>query len=160
MSANSDLVTNIAKSFQYAAEIKADVASGSWAGWFNVNETLLAAVRQAVDSGVVVSWFHYPKAYPGLLRSGFAYGSFTDVRLGFSDRFLTDPPGVQPVEIEAGLSGTAPQAAGLAALVKSVNKKLSPARIEKLILDNATPIGGGVLIPDAWKTVMAAKDAS
>jgi subtilisin family serine protease len=46
------------------------------------------------------------------------------------------------VEIEAGLSGTAPQAAGITALVKSINPKLAPRQIEELIAQNATPIGG------------------
>lgn len=78
-------------------------------------------------------------------------------QLGFADRFLTDPPGFHPVEIEAGLSGTAPQAAGLAALLKSVNPKLKPVEIEKILMDTATPINDMVAIPDAYKAVLAAK---
>ncbi len=152
---------NIAKSFQYAADVNADVVSASWADWFNTNQNILAAVSNVVDRGVVVSWFHYPHAYPGLLRPTFTYaaGWDTEPRLGFADRFLTDPPGFHPVEIEAGLSGTAPQAAGIAALVKSVNPKLTPKQIEALIVQNATPIGGGILIPDVWKTLVAAAPA-
>ncbi len=111
-----------------------------------------------VDHGAVLSWFHYPKAYPGLLRSRFIYWSEAGAPLGFADRFLTDPPGFHPVEIEAGLSGTAPQAAGLAALVRSVNPQLTPKQVGELIVQNATPIGAGVLIADAHKTVQAALD--
>ncbi len=149
---------NIAKSFQYAVGVNANVVSASWADWFNTNQNILAAVSNAVDHGVVVSWFHYPHAYPGLLRPTFTYPAGWDAepRLGFADRFLTDPPGFHPVEIEAGLSGTAPQAAGIAALVKSVNPKLTPEQIEALIVQNATPIGGGILIPDVYKTLVAA----
>ena len=149
---------NIAKSFQYAADVNADVVSASWADWFNTNQNILTAVSNVVDHGVVVSWFHYPHAYPGLLRPAFTYpvGWESEPRLGFADRFLTDPPGFHPVEIEAGLSGTAPQAAGIAALVRSVDPKLSPAQIEALIVQNATPIGGGILIPDVYKTLVAA----
>jgi hypothetical protein len=141
--------------------LKADVVSASWAEWFNTNQKLLAAMRNAVDHGVVVSWFHYPHAYPGLLRPTFTYatGGEAGRQLGFADRFLTDPPGFHPVEIEAGLSGTAPQAAGIAALVKSVNPKLTPEQIETLIVQNATPIGGGILIPDVYKTLVAAVPA-
>ncbi len=76
--------------------------------------------------------------------------------LGFADRFLTDPPGFHPVEIEAGLSGTAPQAAGLATLIKSANPDLAPPQVEELILTTATPIGLGVVIPDAHKAVVKA----
>lgn len=152
------LATNITLSFRYAAEVKADVLSASWAGYFNTNEALLAAAREVVDHGAVLSWFHYPRAYPGLLRSRFLYWSESDAPLGFADRFLTDPPGVHPVETEAGLSGTAPQAAGLAALIKSVDPGLTPRQIEELIVQNATPIGSGVLIPDAHKAVLAARN--
>jgi len=41
-----------------------------------------------------------------------------------------------------------------------VNPQLSPRQIERLMLDNATAIGGGILIPDAWQTVVAAKKAA
>jgi hypothetical protein len=153
-----ELPPNIAKSFEFAVEQKADVITASWAGWFNTNQELLAAVRHAADSGVVVSWFHFPEAYPGVLRSSFTYAWWAEGPcLGFADRFLTDPPGFHPVEIEAGLSGTAPQAAGLAALAKSVNPTLTPAQIEKLIFENSDPIGGNVLIPDAYRIVQAAR---
>jgi subtilisin family serine protease len=50
-----------------------------------------------------------------------------------------NPRGFHPVEIEAGLSGTAPHAAGLAALIKSVNADVTPQQIEELIVQNATP---------------------
>jgi hypothetical protein len=96
--------------------------------------------------------------HPGLLRPTFAYaaGWAEGECLGFTDRFFNDPPGLHPVEIEAGLSSTAPQAAGVAALVRSVNKNLSPARVQELILRHATRIGGGVIVPDAYATVKAA----
>jgi hypothetical protein len=118
----------------------------------------LGAVRKAVDSGVVVSWFHYPEPYPGLLRSRFTYSTWERKPcIGFADRFLTDPPSFHPVEIEAGLSGTAPQAAGIAALAKSVNPELGPKQIEELIFSNSTAIGSGVLVPDAHRIVLAAR---
>jgi hypothetical protein len=152
------LPPSIAKSFELAVQQKADVITASWAGRFNTNQELLAAVRQTADSGVVVSWFHFPEAHPGVLRSTFTYDWWEEEpRLGFADRFLTDPPGFHPVEIEAGLSGTAPQAAGLAALAKSVNPTLTPAQIEKLIVENSDPIGANVLIPDAYRLVQAAR---
>jgi len=153
------MAVNIARSFQHAVQLKADAVSASWSARFNRDEMLLATMRDAVDHGVVVSWFHYPQPYPGLLRSSstFPAGWGPGQRPGFADRFLTDPPGFHPVEIEAGLSGTAPQAAGIAALVKSANPKLEPKGIEALIYEQATPIGGGILIPDAYKTVLAAK---
>lgn len=155
--AGGDLANNIAKSFRRAAELKADLMTASWAGWFSEDENLQAAVRDAVDHGVAVSWFHYPRPYPGLLRSRFTYYGWGGAHLGFADRFLTDPPGFHPAEAEAGLSGTAPQAAGIAALVKSINPKLTPKQIEDLMVRNATPIGGGVLIPDAYQTLLAAR---
>jgi len=119
-----------------------------------------AAARDVVDHGAVLSWFHYPTVHPGLIRSRFVYWSATGAPLGFADRFLTDPPGFHPVEIEAGLSGTAPQAAGLAALVKSVNPELTPPQVEELMVQNATPLGVGVLVPDAHKAVVAMKKPS
>jgi hypothetical protein len=162
MKPGGDQAGNIAQSFQYAVQLKADAVSASWAGWFNQDEKLLAAIQRAVDHGVVVAWFHYPRSYPGLLRPSFTYaaGWGDGQRLGFADRFLTDPPGFHPVEIEAGLSGTAPQVAGIAALIKSVNAKLAPKDIEALIYEHATAIGGGVLIPDAHKAVLAAKQGN
>jgi subtilisin family serine protease len=150
------LATNITRSFRYAIELKPDVVSASWAGYFNTNETLVAAAGDVVDHGAVLSWFHYPKAYPGLLRPRFVYWAEAGAPLGFADRFLTDPSGFHPVEIQAGLSGTAPQAAGLAALLKSANPGLTPQQVEELITQTATPIGLGVLIPDAHKAVLAA----
>lgn len=118
----------------------------------------LAAARKAADSGVAVSRLHFPGPHPGVLRSSFTYAWWVEEPcLGFADRFLTDPPGFHPVEIEAGLSGTAPQAAGLAALVKSVNPALTPAQVEKLIFENSDLIGANVLIPDAFRIVQAAR---
>jgi len=154
-----ELVGNIARSFRLAAELKADVISGSWAGWFNTDTNLLSAVRESADAGVVTAWFHFPKPYPGVLRPTFTYAGGWDAepRMGFLDRFTTDPPGFHPVEIEAGLSATAPQAAGIAALAKSVNPRLTPAQVEKLIVEHSTSIGGGILIPDAWQIAQAAR---
>jgi subtilisin family serine protease len=159
-SSNRDeLAGNIAKSFDYAVEHKADVITSSWAGFFGENKQVVDTAQKAVDKGVVLSWFHFPKAYPGLLRSRFTYSGWGDTQcIGFADRFLTDEPGFHPVEIEAGLSETAPQAAGLAVLVKSVNSQLKPAEIQKLIFDNSTPIGNNIVIPDAYKIVVAAKE--
>lgn len=157
--AEGDLAGNIAKSFAAAAEMKVDIVSGSWSATFAGNAALLRTIRETADGGVLISWFHFPRAYPGVLRPGFTYSSgwATEDRLGFADRFLVDPPGFHPAEIEAGLSATAPQAAGIAALVKSINPKLTPPEIVKIIFKTATPIGGGVLVPDAWKAVTSAK---
>jgi subtilisin family serine protease len=158
-SGNDVWAQNIAKSFIYAVEQKVDVVASSWGFWCKDYENILSAVRNAVDNGIVVSWFHYPQEYPGLLRSSLTYSNWTkEPCLGFADRFLTDPPGFHPVEVEAGLSGTAPQAAGIAALAKSVNPRLTPQEIEALIFENSTPIGNNILIPDAYKIVLAARD--
>jgi len=154
------LPPSIAESFEFAVQQKADVITASWSSRFNTNQELLAAIRKAADNGVVVSWFHFPEAHPGVLQSSFTYAWWVERPcLGFADRFLTDPPGFHPVEIEAGLSGTAPQAAGLAALVKSINPALTGAQVEKLIFENSDPIGANVLIPDAFRVVQAAKKA-
>jgi len=154
-----ELPPQIAKSFDFAAEQKADVITASWSARFQDDETLQAAVQNAAASGVCVSWFHYPHSDPRILRSSFTYAWWEEEpRLGFADRFLTtDPPGFHPVEIGAGLSGTAPQAAGLAALVKSVNPKLSPAEVKQILFENSDSIGGALLIPDAYRIVQAAQ---
>jgi hypothetical protein len=154
---NRNLAINVSKSFLHAKERNIDIITSSWAGWFNKDENLLSIFRQTADSGVVVSWIHYPNDYPGILRSSFVYTIRKKYQLGFADRFLKDEPGFHPVEIEAGLSGTAPQAAGIAALVKSVNPQLSPKEIKDIILENSTPIGEGVHIPDAYLSVLAAQ---
>ncbi|MCH9001771.1 MAG: hypothetical protein IIC02_04285 [Planctomycetes bacterium] len=154
----ASLAENIARSFQFAAEKKADAISASSMESLNDDTNLLAAIRRAVDRGVMVSWFHYPLRYPGVLRPSFTYLQTWrgEKAIGFADRFVTDPPGFHPVEIEAGLSGTAPQAAGIVALVRSVNSKLTPQEIETLIFENSTPIGQGIFIPDAHAIVSAA----
>ncbi len=155
----ADLPPQIAKSFEFAAEQQADVITASWSGRFQKDEALLAAIQKATAGGVTVSWFHYPRPDPNILRSSFTYAWWErEPRLGFADRFLTDPPGFRPVEIGAGLSGTAPQAAGLAALVKSVNPQLSPAEIKQIMFENSDPVGGAVLIPDAYRIVKAAQE--
>lgn len=152
------LPPQIAKSFDFAAEQKADVITASWSARFQDDEKLLAAIQNAAAGGVCVSWFHYPHSDPRILRSSFTYAWWAEEPcLGFADRFLTDdPPGFHPVEIGAGLSGTAPQAAGLAALVRSVNPQLSPAEVKQIMFENSDPIGGAVLIPDAYRIVQAA----
>ena len=154
------LAENIAKSFELAAEKRVDVVSASWMSSLAQHVDLLAAIRQAVDRGVTVSWFHYPRSDPGVLRPSFVYVPTPEEKdsIGFADRFLTDPPGFHPVEIEAGLSGTAPQAAGLVALVRSVNPALAPHEVQALIFENSTPIGDGILVPDAFKIVVAAAE--
>ncbi len=149
---------NVTRSFEFAVAQKADVISSSWSARLNTKAELLAAIRKAVDQGAVVSWFHYPEPYPGILRPYFTYGSWSKQRrLGFSDRFLINPPLFHPVEIEAGLSNTAPQAAGIAALVRSVNPALTPAQIERLIIENSDPVGEAILIPDVFRIVQASR---
>ena len=153
-----ELTPNVAKSFEFAVEQKADAISSSWPAGMSKSEELLTAIRQAADRGVVVSWIHYPEPYPGILRPDFAYSWWRDEkRLGFSDRFLINPPEFHPIEGESGLSNTAPQAAGLAALVKSVNPALTPREVERLIVDNSDPVGKAILIPDAYRIVQAAR---
>jgi subtilisin family serine protease len=152
------LAPHVTQSFELALELKAAVISSSWSARLNKDEALLAAIRKAAAGGVVVSWFHYPESSPGILRPlfAYAYGS-QERRLSFSDRFLINPPAFHPIEIESGLSNTAPQAAGLAALAKSVNPALTPQEIEKLLFDNSDPIGETILVPDAFRLVQAAQ---
>ncbi len=155
------LAENVAKSFRFATDKGVDAITASWMQSLNTNTALLDSIQTAVDRGVTVSWFHYPRDEPGVLRPSFVYLRLPKARqvIGFADRFLLNPPGFHPVEIEAGLSGTAPQAAGLAALARSVNPKLTPRQIEALIFENSTPIGRGILIPDAYAIVSAAARA-
>ncbi len=153
-----DLGAEIARSLRYAAEERVDIISMSWMGRYGEDEAIVSAVEEAIGHGIVVSWFHFPREVPGVLRSRMTYASWEQgPNLGLADRFLTDPPGFHPVEIESGLSGTAPQAAGIAALVRSVNSRLTPAQIEELIFKNSTPIGNNIVIPDAYQIVLAAR---
>jgi hypothetical protein len=152
------LPEKIAQSFIYASHIKADVITSSWSGRFNKDKVLIDAIDQAVEQGVVVSWFHYPHEHPGILRTTFTYAWWQqDKGIAVLDRFCPDKPGFHPAEIEAGLSPTAPQAAGLVALIKSVNKDLTPAQIEQIIYKNCDPISKNLWVPDAYKIVLAAK---
>jgi len=160
LSGDVNTFLNAAKSFQFAVTEKAHVISASWAGWLDRDQALLSTVRSAVDDDGVVSWFHYPHAYPGLLRSRSVYHQWGEPQsLDFSDRCFLALPGFHPVKIEAGLSQTAPQAAGIAALARSCNPDLTPKEVDKLIRQNSTPIGRGIPIPDAYKTVLAAQKA-
>ncbi|MBN2325603.1 MAG: hypothetical protein JXR73_00520 [Candidatus Omnitrophica bacterium] len=148
---------NIAESFRYAAGEQADVISASWAGWFNTDENVIQAIQDAVDRGVTVSWFHFPDAHPGVLRPSFNYSSHGE-GLGFFDRYMFGEWETWPVDLSCGLSNTAPQAAGIAALVRSVNPDLTPAGITDLIQRNSTPIGKQIFIPDAYEIVKQAKE--
>ena len=157
----TDLSATITRSFTFAAQQEVDVISASWSGQFRVNHNLLDAIMDAVSSGVVVSWFHYPNSHAGVLRPRYLYAWMQKgTGIGLSDRFLTDSPGFHPVEIEAGLSNTAPQAAGLAALAKSVNHKLTPEQICRIIWENSTPISDRIRIPDAYRIVLAAQGST
>jgi hypothetical protein len=153
-----DLAVEIAKSLQYAVQEQVDVISASWMGRYGADPAIQSAIEEAVSRGIVVSWFHFPRHVPGVLRPRLTYAAWEPgPNLGLADRFLADPPGFHPVEIESGLSGTAPQAAGIAALVRSVNSRLTPAQIEELIFKNSTPIGNNIVIPDAYQIVLAAQ---
>jgi subtilisin family serine protease len=153
-----DLTPEIARSLQYATHERVDVISASWIARYGKDKAIQSAVEEAVGQGIVVSWFHFPRHVPGVLRSRMTYASWEQgLNLGLADRFLADPPGFHPVEIESGLSGTAPQVAGIAALVRSVNSRLTPAQIEELIFKNSTPIGNAIVIPDAYQIVLAAR---
>ncbi len=155
-----ELAANIAASFRAAKDEDASVLSASWSARFTAMGDVMDAVRETADSGIVVSWFH-AESHPGVLRSAFTYsGRSADARPGFSDRFLTDPPGFRPAEIEAGLSGTAPQAAGIAALVRCVNAELTPPEIQALIHKYGDDIGGGARIPNVHRILLAARAAA
>lgn len=151
------LPEEIARSFAYAAQSKADVITSSWSARFNTNQNLIQAIDHAVEQGVVVSWFHYPGEHPGVLKTIFPYAWWQEEkRIAVLDRFCPGKPGFHPAEIEAGLSAAAPQAAGLAALAKSVNKELTPAQIKQIIYENSDSISGNLLVPDAYRIVLAA----
>jgi hypothetical protein len=45
-------------------------------------------------------------------------------------------------------------------LVRSVNPRLRADQIERLMFENTTAVGAGLLIPDTGKTVLAAKQTA
>jgi hypothetical protein len=111
------------------------------------------AVGRAVENGVVVAFIHYP--HPGnLLPSGLFARSGDDERepdvnilhydysVLFAERYRavqqgTDSRGYRPF---LSMSSTSPVTAGIVALMRSANPKLTPAECKEILMRTARPL--------------------
>lgn len=151
--------SNIATGIVWAADHGARVINLSWAG-SSSSSTLSEAVAYARAKGAVVfaaagnsncDCPTYPAATPGVLGvAGVAmsgakagdsnYGSWVDVAAPEGNMTawpsLNGAPGYGPV---GGTSVASPAAAGIAGLLLSADPGLSPAEVERVLEESATP---------------------
>jgi hypothetical protein len=133
------------------------VVSMSWGQDLASNPELVDAIRKARDAGTTVVWFWYPQAESGVIRSWPAWGGDNAMdRIGALDRFVQDDM-FYPQEFSGGWSPTAPQVAGLIAMVKEVAPQAAPEQIRQLLSDHAAfKDAGGWYIPDMNAVLQAA----
>jgi hypothetical protein len=136
-----------AEAIDYAVASEVDVITSSAGPWPNIPE-VHAAIERAIDAGIVFVWFHYTGSNQAVIRPGFFWQSAWEV--GAFDRFLEAD---KPLDLEAGLSNTAPQIAGIAALILQNEPALSPAQVKQRILETSVTLPGGASIADAAAAV-------
>jgi len=136
-----------ADAIDYAVERGVDVITSSAAPWPNA-PVVHAAIDRAIEAGVVVVWFHYHGHNDAVIRPGYFWDPRWEV--GAMDRFLDDD---KPSDLEGGMSCTAPQIAGIAALILENEPDLSPAEVKRRILETATVLPDGNSIADAAAAV-------
>jgi len=139
--------TNIAEGITHAREQGVDVITMSWRSFANTPD-VHKQIDRAIEDGIVVVWFHYQGDNEAVIRPGVTYRPWFEV--GIFDRFLDED---KPVELAAGLSSTAPQVAGLAALILQHEPSLSPLEVKQRILSSAISLGNGIVIADALAAV-------
>jgi subtilisin family serine protease len=151
-------VVDIADGIVWAADNGANVINLSL-GEYNDSDYLHDAIKYAYDKGVVliaamgndgVSDPSYPAAYPEVI--GVAANDETTETAEFSnygEHTSVSAPGVAipstyPNRRYVALSGTSmasPHVAGVAALIRSVNPKLSPKEVRKILEQTADDLG-------------------
>jgi hypothetical protein len=135
----------IAQALDYCIQQGIKIVSMSFAASLNTSVTLIDKIRQARDAGVTVIWFHFPQAEAGIIRPQFTY--LASNMLATFDRFIEQDM-FYPQEIQAGLSYTSPQVAGLVALIKEKYPNLTPVEVETMLKDHSVTLSNGALIPD------------
>ena len=135
------------KAIDYAIASGVDVITNSNGSWANTPE-VHAAIDRAIAAGIVFVWFGYDGTNPAVIRPGYFWNSYYDV--GAFDRFF-DPD--KPVDLEGGLSDTAPQIAGIAALVLQNEPQLSPMEVKQRIIETAAVLPNGCSLADAAAAV-------
>lgn len=163
---NAGSDATIAEGIMWAADQGADVINMSL-GIYEESQVLNDAVKYAIDKNVVVvatmgndnvERKRYPAACAGVIAVGSTdnqdkksrfsnYGDWISIAAPGSDIFSTFP--TYPVSINgpegyASLSGTsmaAPLVTGLAALIRSKHKGMSPAEVKELIQKTADDLG-------------------
>lgn len=153
-------IDNLVKAIEYCIDSDIKVISTSMGDKQDVPR-VRTAIQKAVKSGITFSWFAYGEndnvSYDGVLNSSCIWdqntGPFT------LDRYIYIE-GTMPENLSWGRSPTAPQVAGLAALVVEANPELTPAEIAALLRNNSTNISEKLYIPDMYEIVSKYKTAS
>jgi hypothetical protein len=143
----SEAITATVKAIDYAIAHDIDVITSSAGPWQNTPD-VHAAIDRATQAGIVFVWFHYRGTNPAVIRPGYYWDSSWDV--GAFDRFF-DPD--KPSDLEGGLSDTAPQIAGIAALVLQNEPHLSPLEMRQRIIETAAVLPNGCSLADAAAAV-------
>lgn len=149
---------NIIKAIDYCITKKIPIISMSWAGFFGKEKALVDKINEARDKGITIIWFWYPQPEKedGIIGPFFTYFSMGD-NIAALDRFVADSM-YYPQEMQAGLSCTAPQVAGLAAIIKAKYPNITPKEIENCLKDNSTTLPGGAMVPDMYKVLNSLSD--
>ena len=161
----------------YAASIKADVINMSLGGG-NYSAGMFDACTTAVNAGVVViaasgndgsGTVSYPAAYTNVIAVGAVdsnrqratfsqYGTGLEVMAPGQDIYSTVPGGAY--DTFSGTSMATPHVAGVAGLIRSVNKNLTSAEVREILKNTAVNAGSsneyGYGIVDAYAAVQAA----
>ena len=136
-----------ADAIDYAIVTGVDVITSSAAPWPNTPE-VHAAIDRAIAAGVVFVWFHYHGLNEAVIRPGVFWDPRWEV--GAFDRFFEDD---KPSDLEGGFSCTAPQIAGIAALILQNEPDLSAGEVKRRIIETATVLPDGNSIADAAAAV-------
>ena len=141
------MIQACADAVDYAIAHQVDVITTSNAPWPNTPK-VHEAIDRAISAGIVFVWFHYDGPNEAVIRPGYYWHPILQV--GAFDRFFDDD---RPSDHEGGLSDTAPQIAGIAALIRQHEPGLSPMAVKQRIIGTATVLPNGNSIADAAAAV-------
>ena len=150
-------IENFTNAIEYCIGSNIKVISTSMGPWADVPK-VREAIQKAVDSGITFSWFAYGEndkvSYEGVLSSSCIWDHNSGPYV--LERFI-DKEGTMPENLSWGRSPTAPQVAGLAALIKAANTQISPKEIASLLKDNSFKFADGQYIPNMNKALSSFK---
>ncbi|MCT4542618.1 MAG: S8 family serine peptidase [Vallitalea sp.] len=146
------------QAINYCIKNNIKVITTSYGPQFNDDE-VSNAINKAIKNDITFCWFAYgeyqdsrkQKEYKGAIKPSCNWDNNSGPYA--LDRYMYHENESAYRSISWGRSPTSPQIAGLVALIKAANPRLTPCQIEELLKKHSKTIGKGNFVPDVYEIV-------